>query len=30
LKDHFLSDRVKSWLEEHNLFSTTTSLRAIN
>lgn len=30
LKDHFLSNRVKNWLEEHNLFSMTTSLRAIN
>ncbi len=30
MKDHLLSTRVKSWLEEHNLFSKTTSLRAVN
>lgn len=30
LKDDFLSNRVKTWLEEHNLFSMTTSLRAVN
>lgn len=30
LKDRFLSNRVKTWLEEHNLFSMTTSLRAVN
>lgn len=30
LKEDFLSNRVKTWLEEHNLFSLTTSLRAIN
>lgn len=30
LKDRFLSNRVKHWLEEHNLFSMTTSLRAVN
>lgn len=30
LKDDFLSNRVKTWLEEHNLFSLSTSLRAVN
>lgn len=28
--DRFLSDRVRSWLEEHNLFSMTTSTNAVN
>lgn len=30
LKDDFLSNRVKTWLEQHELFSTTTSLQAVN
>ncbi|MGB4599028.1 MAG: UPF0158 family protein [Trichlorobacter sp.] len=30
LKDDFLSNRVKTWLEQHELFSMTTSLQAVN
>ena len=30
LRDSFLSNRVKSWLEEHDLFSLSTSLSAVH
>jgi len=30
LRDTFLSDRVKSWLEQNDLFSMTTSLNAVH
>lgn len=30
LRDTFVSNRVKTWLEEHDLFSTSTSLNAVH
>lgn len=30
LRDSFVSNRVMTWLEEHNLFSLSTSLHAVN
>lgn len=30
MKDSFVSERVKNWLEQHNLLSTSTSLNGIN